>query len=253
MKKKLLYLSALLLGTTAFVACQKEDIENTATVSMAGQWYCVIDAVDEAGNPITHGEDYFGEGKTIWLAYNTSANTPSEMWIDNLGIGNFAASYKDYFTQYIDILEGDIEAAKEKYFYGFPELEMPGFPSYALKTKVAIDQNAMTFRSTESENQGDGYQWWVKVVDRDEKGDTIWADDDKTEPQMVDSLLHEVKSMPVTVEGKILKGAGRQNNGSVADSIIFFVTYKGDPWYPGDGYTRYRVSGIRYSGLEENE
>ena len=53
--------------------------------------------------------------------------------------------------------------------------------------------------------------------------------------------------------GKILKGAGHQNNGSVADSIIFFVSYKNDPWYPDDGYAKYKVSGIRYSGLEEND
>lgn len=248
--KKVLYFAALLFLATA---CEKEDIENTATVSMAGQWYCVIDAVDDAGNPISSGEDYFGEGRTIWLAYNTSANTPSEMWIDNLGIGNLAYDYRNYFLQYIDILDGDTAAAKEKYLHGFPEVGMPGFPTYTVKTKVFIDQNTMTFRSTESENLGDGVQWWVKVVDRDEKGDTIWADDDKTEAQMVDSLIHEVKSMPVTIEGKILKNAGRQNNGSPADSIVFFVTYKDDPWYPGDGYTRYKVSGIRYSGLEENE
>ena len=78
-------------------------------------------------------------------------------------------------------------------------------------------------------------------------------DEDKTEPETVDVMFHEEKAMPVTIDGKILKGAGRQNNGSPADSIIFFVTYKNDPWYPDDGYTKYKVSGIRYSGLEEND
>ena len=66
-------------------------------------------------------------------------------------------------------------------------------------------------------------------------------------------MFHEEKAMPVTIDGKILKGAGRQNNGSPADSIIFFVTYKNDPWYPDDGYTKYKVSGVRYSGLVEND
>ena len=46
---------------------------------------------------------------------------------------------------------------------------------------------------------------------------------------------------------------GRQNNGSAADSIVFFVSYKNDPWYPDDGYAKYKVSGIRYSGLVEND
>ena len=236
--KKVLYFAALLLGTTAFVSCEKEDIENTATVSMAGQWYCTVDAVDDAGNPITKtldgqpnsGEDYFGlRGRTFILTYNTSANSASEMWVDNLGIGNFSADYAAYWKN-----------------YGF-------YPTYTIKTKVSIDQNALTFRSTESENFGEGYQWWRTDVKLDEKGDTIWSEEDPTVPETVDVMFHEEKAMPVTIDGKILKGAGRQNNGSPADSIIFFVTYKDDPWFPNDGYTKYKVSGIRYSGLVEND
>ena len=248
--KKVLYFAALLFLATA---CKKEDIENTATVNMAGQWYVQVDAVDDNGNPIKNGEDYFGEGKTIWLTYNTAGNSGSEMWIDNMGIGNFASAYKNYFLAYVDILNGDLKAAAEKFHNGFAEYEMPGFPTYAIKTKLSIDQNSLTFRSTESENFGEGYEWWDEEVKLDAKGDTVWADDEKTKPEMVDVLLNEEKAMPVTIEGKILKGAGRQNNGSPADSIVFFVTYKDDPWYPGDGYTRYRVSGIRYSGLAEND
>ncbi|MBQ1581477.1 MAG: hypothetical protein II398_12710 [Prevotella sp.] len=170
-----------------------------------------------------------------------------------MGIGNFSANYSSYFLQYIDILNGDTVAARIKYHNGFPELGMPGFPTYSIKTKVNIDQNTLTFKSTESENFGEGYQWWIKKVKLDAKGDTVWTDEKKTTPEMVDVMINEEKSMPVTIDGKILKGAGRQKNGSPADSIVFFVTYKDDPWYPGDGYTRYKVSGIRYSGLEEND
>ena len=234
--KKVLYFAALLfLGT--FASCEKEDIENTAAVNMAGQWYCTVDAVDDNGNPITQtlagddndGEDYFGVGRTLILTYNTAANSATEMWIDNMGIGNYAADYADYWEN-----------------YGF-------FPTYAIKSKVSIDQNTLTFRSVDAENFGEGYQWWTEEVKLNEKGDTVWADEDKTEPKMVDVMFHEEKAMPVTIEGKILKGAGRQNNGSPADSIIFFVTYKDDPWFPDDGYTKYKVSGIRYSGLVEND
>ena len=232
--KKVLYFAALLFLATA---CEKEDIENTAAVSMAGQWYCTVDAVDDNGNPITQtlagdpndGEDYFGVGRTLIMTYNTANNSASEMWVDNLGIGNFAEAYADYWEN-----------------YGF-------FPTYAIKAKVSIDQNTLTFRSTDSENIGDGYQWWGTDVVLDEKGDTVWTDDEKTTPKTVDVMFHEEKAMPVTIEGKILLGAGRQNNGSPADSIVFFVTYKNDPWYPDDGYTKYKVSGIRYSGLAEND
>ncbi|MBQ3752400.1 MAG: hypothetical protein II864_02510 [Prevotella sp.] len=250
--KKVLYLAALII-CAGMTSCEKDEIGGTATESMAGKWYCVVDAVDDSGNPITSGEDYFGEGRTILLTYNTAGNSASEMWVDNLGIGNFSAAYKDYFLQYIDILDGDVNAAKDKYHNGFEEVGMPGFPTYTIKTKVSVDQNALTFKSSESENFGEGYQWWTKKAKLDQNGDTVWADAEKKEAEMIDVLLNEEKAMPVTIEGKILKGAGKQNNGSPADSIVFFVTYKGDPWYPVDGYTRYKVSGIRYSGLEEND
>ena len=58
----------------------------------------------------------------------------------------------------------------------------------------------------------------------------------------------------VTIDGgKILPQAGRQNNGSVADSIVFYVSFSDDPYPAKYGYAKYRVSGIRYSGLEEND
>ena len=119
--KKVLYFAALLFLATA---CEKEDIENTAAVSMAGQWYCTVDAVDDAGNPITQtldgspndGENYFGldNPRTLILTYNTAGNSANEMWVDNMGIGNLAADYADYWKN-----------------YGF-------FPTYTIKAKVSI-------------------------------------------------------------------------------------------------------------------
>ena len=78
----------------------------------------------------------------------------------------------------------------------------------------------------------------------------IWSHEDEDGNEIIDA---QVDPMPVTIEGKILKGAGRQNNGSPADSIVIFVQYKDDPWYPDDGYAKYKISGIRYSGLVEND
>lgn len=188
MKKIILFATALLV----MVACSKDEIGGTATESMAGKWYVTVDAVDDAGTPINKGEDYFGlGGPIILLTYNTTANNPTEMWIDDLGQCNVGAMYND------------------------------DYPSYSIKAKVSIDQSNLTFKSNEAPNYADG-----------------WRDYD---------------AMPVTIDGKILMGAGRQKNGSAADSIVFFVSYKNDPWYPGDGYAKYKVSGIRYSGLEEND
>ncbi len=238
--KKLIFFAALLL-TTAFTACEKEEVGGTATQSVAGQWYVTIDAVDDNGTPIhvpqydedgnltkyNDGEDYFDVGRTLMLTYNTAGNASDEMWIDNMGVGNFAADYASYYKT-----------------YGF-------FPTYTIKAKVKINQNALTFSSTEAENFGEGYEWWTKVT----KKDSLWNDvlDEDGNKIMVDSMFHAEYAMPVTIEGKILPMAGTQNNGSKADSIVFFVTYKNDPWYPGDGYAKYKVSGIRYSGLAEND
>ena len=191
--KKVLYFAALLLSC-AFISCEKEEIGETATVSMAGQWYVQIDAVDENGTPIEGGEDYFGLGRTILLTYNTASNSTKEMYVDDLGAFDLATTYG----------------------YG-------GYPSYALKSKVNINLADLSFSSNEATN--------LSAVNG-----------------------YESELYPISIsEGKILKGAGRQNNGSIADSIIFYVSYKNDPWYPDDGYAKYKVSGIRYSGLVEND
>ena len=197
--KKVLYFAALLLTSLAFSSCAKEDIEDTATVNMAGQWYVQIDAVDEDGEPIPGGEDYFGivgglGARSLLLTYNTADNNSEEMYIDDLGAFDVASLYSN-----------------------------GGYPNYAIKCKVDIDYKNLTFSSDNADNES-------AVND-------------------YDSDLY-----PLTItEGKILKGAGHQNNGSVADSIVFYVEYVGDPWYPDDGYAKYRVSGVRYSGLAEND
>ena len=191
--KKVLYSAALLLLAT-LTSCEKEDIENTATVNMAGQWYVQVDAVDDAGNPIEYGEDYFGFGRVVIVTCNTAANSTSEMLIDDLGGFDVAAGYGN-----------------------------GNYPSYSLKSKINVDLGALTFSSNNATNLSDKNKF--------------------------DSDLY-----PITIEGgKILPGAGRQNNGSVADSIVFYVKYAGDPWFPDDGYAKYKVSGIRYSGLVEND
>ncbi|MBO4820784.1 MAG: hypothetical protein J5548_04900 [Prevotella sp.] len=192
--KKILYFAATLLLGLTITSCDKEDIGGTATESMAGQWYVTIDAVDDSGNPISGGEDYFGVGRVLFLTYNTASNSPTQMWIDDLGAFDVASTYGN-----------------------------KAYPNYAIKSVVNIDQNALTFSSSNAENH---------------------------------AALNSYKSdvYGITVEqGKILKGAGRQNNGSPADSIVFYVKYTNDPWYPDDGYAKYKVSGIRYSGLVEND
>lgn len=68
------------------------------------------------------------------------------------------------------------------------------------------------------------------------------------------NLVPKYENINVTItNGKIMPKAGRQNNGSPADSIVFYVSFSDDPYPAAYGYANYRVSGIRYSGLEEND
>lgn len=209
--KKILYFAAVLF---ALAACSKDEIGGTAMESMAGQWYCTVDAVDDNGNPITQtldgspnsGVDYWGVERTLVLTYNVADNNANQMWVNIMGIGNFAADYN-----------------------------YPGYPDYDFITKVDCNQAALTFSSVESANVAES---------------VIWSHEDADGNVVIDA---QVDPMPVSIDGKILKGAGRQNNGSPADSIIMYVVYKNDPWFPDDGYAKYKISGVRYSGLVEND
>ncbi|MCR5131586.1 MAG: hypothetical protein K6C10_09045 [Prevotella sp.] len=89
------------------------------------------------------------------------------------------------------------------------------------KVKVNCDQQALTFQTTTTENN---------------------------------NLVADYEDINVQVTGgKILPQAGRQNNGSPADSIVFYVSFSDDDYPAAYGYKNYRVSGVRYSGLVEND
>ena len=89
------------------------------------------------------------------------------------------------------------------------------------KVKVSCDQQALTFQTNTSENN---------------------------------NMVPDYEDINVTITGgKILPKAGRQNNGSPADSIVFYVSFSDDGYPAKYGFTNYKVSGVRYSGLEEND
>ncbi|MCF0178987.1 MAG: hypothetical protein HUJ97_01900 [Bacteroidales bacterium] len=87
--KKLLY-SVAILATGIFAsACNdtdlggpKDPVEMMATEALAGEWYVHMDGVDASGNVTM--EDPFGVGTFELLTYNTAANVPTEMFIDDL-------------------------------------------------------------------------------------------------------------------------------------------------------------------------
>lgn len=72
----------------AFTSCEKDEVENTATVEMAGEWHVHISAIDPAtGNVLINEEtgepedDWFGDGYYNITTSNTAANVANEMWL----------------------------------------------------------------------------------------------------------------------------------------------------------------------------
>ncbi len=58
----------------------------------------------------------------------------------------------------------------------------------------------------------------------------------------------------VNVEnGKVLPGAGLTPHGTPADSIVFYVSFDDDAYPAAYGYAKYKISGIRYTGLVEDD
>ncbi len=168
-----------MLLSTAFVACEKDEIGGTETEATAGDWYVTVDAADESGNLVEGFEDLFGLGRVHMITTNTAANNPNEMIVSDLG-----------------------------QFWDF-------------KVKVSCDQQGLTFQTNTSENN---------------------------------NLVADYEDINVTITGgKIMPKAGRQNNGSPADSIVFYVSFSDDEYPAAYGYKNYRVSGVRYSGLKEND
>ena len=80
MKKYLLISTLAVLMSLTFASCEKDEVENTATVEMAGEWHIHVSAV----NPET-GEvddpDWFGDGVYNITTCNTAANDPNKMFL----------------------------------------------------------------------------------------------------------------------------------------------------------------------------
>ncbi len=80
--RKVIYLLMMCAGVL-LTSCEKEEIGGTATKALAGEWVVTVDQVDEAGN-LVH-KDLFGVGHFLLNTFNTAANVPTEMWLDDNG------------------------------------------------------------------------------------------------------------------------------------------------------------------------
>lgn len=91
-----------------------------------------------------------------------------------------------------------------------------------LKVVATADMNAMTFSTPDTLDVECGYASYVN-------------------------------GRAIVTNGKIIKNGGHQKNGSVADSISFYVEYSMDELAANYDYKKYHFHGIRYSGLVEND
>ena len=209
----------------AFASCEKEEVGGTATQDVAGEWYVTVVAVGNNGDTLTAADMFdigAALGAELWYAnkgiirtFNTAENVADKMFISDMS--TFGGGVKGY---------SNIS------------------PYLCFNVPVTIDQATGTF-STEGGN-------FVKNLEVLYE----WNEEDYTE----DEMYYSIKIL----NGKIVKNGGKQNNGSPDDSIEFDIYMQGDGLTAdltpvmdqfGIEYTfdHYHVTGIRYSGLAEND
>ncbi|MGM9765066.1 MAG: lipid-binding protein [Candidatus Cryptobacteroides sp.] len=80
---KRLLIAIMMLGAALATSCKKDEIENTATVGMAGEWSVTVDVVDETGELLY--EDPYGMGPFVLVTCNTADNRPDRMFVSDCG------------------------------------------------------------------------------------------------------------------------------------------------------------------------
>ncbi|MBR1878424.1 MAG: hypothetical protein IJ814_05385 [Paludibacteraceae bacterium] len=81
---KKIYFAIVALAALTFASCEKAPIGGTATESLAGQWYVTVQGLDTDGSVLYEDEDLFGLGNFWLLTYNTAANDPDSIWIQDV-------------------------------------------------------------------------------------------------------------------------------------------------------------------------
>lgn len=57
----------------------------------------------------------------------------------------------------------------------------------------------------------------------------------------------------VITDGKVIYGAATTPSGAAADSIVFYVNFSDDEYPDYYGYSKYKISGYRYTGLTADD
>ncbi|GHT68595.1 hypothetical protein FACS189452_08540 [Bacteroidia bacterium] len=151
MKKILLY--ALAAGVL-FSACEKDEIGGTATQAIAGEWVVTVDVIQ---NDILY-EDGYGIGHFAMYTYNTAANLPTEMWLED------GAHFWDYKTK---VAVADFTFSTSD----FVDNQVSGYED--MKLKITEGKILLGAATTPSGYPADSIYYKVQFDDDGENGDLI--------------------------------------------------------------------------------
>lgn len=215
MKNKIFYLLMAIL-TAGLLSCEKDEPGGTATEQVAGEWYVSFSLIDSNGDTATAADlvkvGWFDAAKGIIRTFNTAANVPDKMYISDMTVFGGGKKGNSSISVYLCF-------------------------------QVPVDVNQAT-----GEFSTAGQDFVTNLEENygydPEDG---WEESER---------FAKVK----IINGKITKKGGKQNNGT-PDDIIEFDLYLDNNYDVlaglfeanfGVKIDHYHVTGIRYSGLAEN-
>lgn len=260
--KKFIYSFMLISSVAMLTSCdheflgEKEDVGQTSMYDMSGEWYVSVQCMDADGNVVFEDEDFLEMGKFVIATSNVTANNTNQLIIqDNENLYNYSGGYFNPFRCKVDV---DLASMS---------FECPDAEKYIYAT---VNYNDGTENTTYTTNNLYFTATPLANGDSVEFGGSYYFPEDMTchfcygegTPNIainIDSKGYDDYANDNNVEiwdGKVLKNAARQNNGTVCDSIVF--NYRSDDYYFSyyanyAGYDHFRIQGKRYSGLAEND
>jgi hypothetical protein len=140
-----------------FVSCESAtDPGGTAIEKMAGDWWVTVDLADSNGDVVA--EDPYGIGHFQMFTYNTAANLPTEMWLEDGG----------HFWDYKLKVSVNYEART------FSTSDFVENVSYESKVKITAGKVVEGGTTTPSDMPADYIEYLVQFDDDGEDGAVIF-------------------------------------------------------------------------------
>ncbi len=118
---------------------------------------------------------------------------------------------------------------------------------FGLGYTYVLTYNTAANISTEMYVSDLGYFWDYTVRVNSDVNNLTFSTDGEVENEAYEDCMVEIE------DGKLLTGAATTPSGMAADSIVFYVSFSDDPYPAAYGYSKYKVSGYRYTGLTADD